>query len=96
MLVIIVFLESRASPLSICMSATALVESNPLVGSSNKIAFGSVRSSVPMLTRFRSPPDIIIMGVSAQLSRRSWTKILSTSACFSTLEYDGGRRSNAV
>ena len=37
------------------MSATADVESSPEVGSSRRIRDGFVKSSVPILTRFRSP-----------------------------------------
>ena len=50
------------------MSATADVESRPEVGSSSKIINGSVRSSVPIFTLFRSPSLINLMGVLAHFS----------------------------
>mmetsp|Transcript_6352 Transcript_6352/g.12715 ORF Transcript_6352/g.12715 Transcript_6352/m.12715 type:complete len:100 (-) Transcript_6352:1745-2044(-) len=39
------------------MTCNALEESNPLVGSSKKRIEGRDMSSMPMLTRFFSPPD---------------------------------------
>mmetsp|Transcript_7214 Transcript_7214/g.21995 ORF Transcript_7214/g.21995 Transcript_7214/m.21995 type:complete len:228 (-) Transcript_7214:231-914(-) len=45
-----------AKCLSVCITFRALNESSPLVGSSRKMRDGLVTSSVPMLTRFLSPP----------------------------------------
>mmetsp|Transcript_14904 Transcript_14904/g.32438 ORF Transcript_14904/g.32438 Transcript_14904/m.32438 type:complete len:81 (+) Transcript_14904:471-713(+) len=79
-----------------CIKATALVESRPLVGSSKRMIEGSVKSSEPMLTRFFSPPDTIKIGVSAHLERRKSLMIRSTSAILRSLGHDDGSRRKAV
>mmetsp|Transcript_59353 Transcript_59353/g.126198 ORF Transcript_59353/g.126198 Transcript_59353/m.126198 type:complete len:115 (-) Transcript_59353:765-1109(-) len=94
--VTMVFPSSLANWSRIRINATALVLSNPLVGSSNSMMAGSVRSSLPMFTLFFSPPEIMNMGVSAHFCNRSWCIILSTSATFLALCQFEGSLSNAV
>mmetsp|Transcript_24899 Transcript_24899/g.59102 ORF Transcript_24899/g.59102 Transcript_24899/m.59102 type:complete len:94 (+) Transcript_24899:2851-3132(+) len=92
----IVLPSSRASLSRIFISATALVESSPLVGSSSNRIEGSVSNSLPILTRFFSPPEIWKIGVSWHLVSRSCLMILSTSPVFLDLGHFEGRRKSAV
>jgi hypothetical protein len=41
----------------------AMKESNPDVGSSNKIILGSVINSTPIAVRLRSPPEIVFFKI---------------------------------
>mmetsp|Transcript_12155 Transcript_12155/g.25145 ORF Transcript_12155/g.25145 Transcript_12155/m.25145 type:complete len:80 (-) Transcript_12155:710-949(-) len=79
MLVMTVFPCCSAYSCRSLIKETAVVESKPLVGSSNSSTSGSVNSSVAILTRFFSPPDTIIICESATLERRSSRINLSTS-----------------
>ena len=45
------------------ITCNAVVESNPVVGSSKKIAFGFVISSIPIEVLFLYPPDTPFMKV---------------------------------
>mmetsp|Transcript_21035 Transcript_21035/g.49705 ORF Transcript_21035/g.49705 Transcript_21035/m.49705 type:complete len:100 (+) Transcript_21035:2500-2799(+) len=94
--VMIVLLCSRARECRICIRATAEVESKPEVGSSNRTMDGSVRSSLPILTRFFSPPDTMKMAVSAHFSRRSCWMMRLTSANLRSLGQSEGKRRKAV
>jgi len=72
------------------------VESRPEVGSSRINIRGLVRSSVPMLVRFRSPPETSMMGVSTHRWRRSLVTTASTSAILRLFDQDRGNRKSAV
>mmetsp|Transcript_9986 Transcript_9986/g.14396 ORF Transcript_9986/g.14396 Transcript_9986/m.14396 type:complete len:94 (+) Transcript_9986:2912-3193(+) len=92
-----IVLPSLTAKLSnILISAWAVVLSSPDVGSSRRTMMGSVSSSVPMLTRFRSPPERRKMGVSAQEVRRSTLIMRSTSSILRNLVHSDGRRRKAV
>mmetsp|Transcript_9636 Transcript_9636/g.23621 ORF Transcript_9636/g.23621 Transcript_9636/m.23621 type:complete len:102 (-) Transcript_9636:462-767(-) len=58
---------------------TAEAESRPEVGSSRRMMDGFVNSSVPMFTRFFSPPEHIMMGLSATFASCRSRRISSTS-----------------
>mmetsp|Transcript_25402 Transcript_25402/g.45873 ORF Transcript_25402/g.45873 Transcript_25402/m.45873 type:complete len:97 (+) Transcript_25402:1592-1882(+) len=88
--------SSRANEWRICINATADVLSNPLVGSSSKMMVGSVNNSLPILTRFFSPPEIMNIGVSAHFWSRNCLIIRSTSATFRLLSQVDGSRKKAV
>jgi hypothetical protein len=47
-----------ASSLNVSITEVAVNESNPVVGSSKNISYGSVISSTPIDVLFLSPPDI--------------------------------------
>ena len=61
---------------------TADVLSSPDVGSSRSTIAGSVSGSLPMVTLFFSPPDIMFIGVSAHLDNRSRRIVRSTLSTF--------------
>ena len=56
-MVLMIVLPLVVSSLSVSMTEVAVKESNPVVGSSRKIRFGSVMSSTPIDVLFLSPPD---------------------------------------
>jgi len=61
MLMMTVLLCFLANSLSVLITMNAVNESSPEVGSSKKSTEGSVISSQPIFTRFRSPPEIPLM-----------------------------------
>jgi hypothetical protein len=89
-------LPESARVRSTFIRATAEVESSPEVGSSSRSTRGSVSSSVPMLVRFFSPPEMSMMGVFAHFCSRSWLMVSSTRATFAFSGSESGSRSSAV
>mmetsp|Transcript_41161 Transcript_41161/g.60947 ORF Transcript_41161/g.60947 Transcript_41161/m.60947 type:complete len:97 (+) Transcript_41161:1363-1653(+) len=96
MLVMTVLFCWRAMSWRSRMSPTALVLSKPDVGSSSNKTFGSVSSSVPILTLFFSPPESIMMADSATDVSRRLRRTFSTSSIFCAFVMDEGILSNAV
>ena len=85
----------------VSITACAWKESRPLVGSSMKMIGGLLISSIPMVTRRRSPPDSPLTlaeptKVSAHLTRLSSAIVDCTRASLSAGELLSGRRSLAV
>ena len=93
---IIVLPSSLANLNNIFINVTADVLSSPLVGSSNNIIAGSVSNSLPIFTRFFSPPLILLMGVSAHLLNRNRRMVRFTSLILRWRSHFGGSRNNAV
>lgn len=89
---VITVMRSPASSRSVLTSEFAAVESSPEVGSSRSRMLGLVSSSVPMLQRFFSPPEIIRIFVSAHFSMRSVLITCSTTSRLVSLDRVSGRR----
>mmetsp|Transcript_11011 Transcript_11011/g.27292 ORF Transcript_11011/g.27292 Transcript_11011/m.27292 type:complete len:253 (-) Transcript_11011:328-1086(-) len=78
-----------------------VVASRPVVGSSRKSTEGDVMSSMPMLTRLRSPPlmpriNSLPTLLSATFPRPSSSMTFCTRFCFSEYEMVPGKRSSAL
>mmetsp|Transcript_62205 Transcript_62205/g.140688 ORF Transcript_62205/g.140688 Transcript_62205/m.140688 type:complete len:231 (-) Transcript_62205:230-922(-) len=89
-------LPPAATSRSVRTSAAAEVESRPEVGSSSSTTRALVKSSVPMLVRFFSPPLMRRMGVFAHFSNRRRPTTTSTSWSLRGRLQVLGRRRRAV
>lgn len=70
-MIVMTVMLSRESSFRVIMIDEADVASKPLVGSSRKRAMGAAASSIPILTRFRCPPEMT--GFAALPTRLSLT-----------------------